>query len=278
MNEPILSLITVNYQSEPHLQKLLNSVENVLDLPPTEWIIVDNSPGELKLVKRLVCPPAIQDLKIVECVENRGFGVGCNRGVELARGRWLFFINPDCYFGSGTLQPLLKRLENDLTVGVIGLRIEDSGGRIELSGASFPNLWTEAALKAKKWLRIHLPLTRSWIEAPFQHYRKIDWVTGAALLVRRSSFEEIGGFDERFFLYFEEIDLCRRLKKAGYGTVFDPSLTLYHHGGVSMKKAGEITRRHYRQSQLLYYQKHQGSLSRFLLRLYLSMTGKSPRF
>ncbi len=271
-----LTLITVNYHSERLLQRLLDSAVSLKDLARAEWIIVDNSPGDRLLEQTLRASSALGAFRVLVNSQNEGFGAGCNLAVTRAESPMLFFLNPDCVFKGGSLGPLLERLRQDEGLAAVGPRLEDAAGRVEVSGGCFPGIFTEAKLKAEKWLAERSPRLRRLYARRFNHRREMDWVTGGALLVRRTAFEQIGGFDEKFFLYFEDIDLCRRLREAGYRIGFDPSLTLVHDRGGSVKDLGHAAGEIYRRSQVYYYSKHKNSPARWALRAYLHLTGRYP--
>jgi len=237
---------------------------------------VDNSPAEKRLTQFLNFPSIIASHQIIENPQNTGFGAGCNLGAARARGEILFFLNPDCVFQGGSFAAIISRLENDEKIGAIGPKLIDSNGRVEFSWSSFPSIWAEAKLKFEKILSGRVPPIQMKIEARFEKARDVDWLTGGAFFMRHSTFDEIGGFDERFFLYFEDADLCKRINQTGYLTCYDPSFTLIHDRGGSIEESGEVVAESYRRSQVLYYQKHKNPLSRMALGIYLHLTKRYP--
>jgi len=268
-----LSLITVNYHSEAVLQRLLSSFPSLLDPPPTEWIIVNHTPDDPDLEKRLIPPAKLSSFKVILYPENKGFGDGCNRGARNSTGQILFFLNPDCRFEGGSLTALLKRFEDDTQIAALGPLIRNSQNEVEFSFARFPGIFSEAFLKVEKRLGT---MSTQWMRRRFSHSRYVDWATAGAVLMRREAFLKVGGFDDGFFLYFEDTDLCKRLHQAGFRIGFDPSFSLIHdHGqGGSAQTARGKPSTVYRQSQVRYYQKHKGKLSQLALKIYLRLTGK----
>ena len=271
-----LSIITVNYHSEAVLQRLLNSLQSLDHLPPTEWIIVNHTPDDPDLEKRLTRPQSISSLKVLFYPQNKGFGDGCNLGARNSSGQLLFFLNPDCRFEGGSLSPIIERFRADAGIAALGPRIRNSRGELEFSFDRFPGICREAYLKAQKFCSSRLPLLQGAIHQRFNAFRRVDWITGGALLARREAFLQVGGFDDGFFLYFEDTDLCKRLHQAGFRIGFDPSFSLIHdHGqGGSAQTARGKPSTVYRQSQVRYYQKHKGKLSQLALKIYLRLTGK----
>lgn len=275
-----LSIVTVNYHSEVLLQRLLNSAQTLQRPPPTEWIIVDHTPNDPDLAKRLIPPPGVSRFSILPYPQNQGFSDGCNLGARNSTGQILFFLNPDCRFEGGSLHPLLKRFEADAVLAALGPRMLNSRGELEFSFDRFPGIFGEALLKAKKYFSPRWPRVQRAVYRGFDRFHWVDWVTGGALLARREAFFQVGGFDDGFFLYFEDTDLCKRLHQAGFKVGFDPAFCLIHdhgQGGSSRMSRGKPSAI-YRQSQIRYYGKHKSPLSRAALHAYLRLTGRHPSF
>jgi len=271
-----LSIITINFHSEVVLQRLLDSAQSLDNLPPTEWIIINHTPNDPNLGKRLIFPTNISAAKVLPYPQNRGFGDGCNLGAREAQGRILFFLNPDCCFEGGALSGLIDKFEHDDQIGALSPRLRNPQGRLEFSFSRFPGIFNEARLKAEKYFSQSLPQVQPAINRRFDHFRWVDWVTGGALLMRREAFFQVGGFDDDFFLYFEDTDLCRRLHQGGFKIGFDPSFSLIHdhgQGGSAQTSRGKPSTI-YRQSQVRYYEKHKSRISQFVLTSYLRLTGK----
>jgi GT2 family glycosyltransferase len=273
----MLSIVTIHYKCEDVLQGLLDSAPSLGSLPAVEWIIVDHSPSEPPLSQRLRFPQNFGSVRVIEYPQKKGFGEGCNLGAKNSDGEVLFFLNPDCRFRGGPLLEFADRLKREEKTAVLSPLLLTPGGRPEFSFYRFPGLFTEARLKYERRLGDALSPVRRAINRRFEQPRWVDWVTGGALFARRDAFFQVGGFDEEFFLYFEDSDLCKRFRLAGYRVGFDPAFTLIHdhgHGGSTKVPRGKSTV--YRTSQIRYYRKHRGVLARGLLHAYLRASGQYP--
>jgi GT2 family glycosyltransferase len=273
-----LSIITIHYQCEEVLQGLLDSAPSLGPMPQVEWIIVDHSPSEPPLSQRLRIPQNFGSVRVIEYPQKKGFGEGCNLGARNSDGQVLFFLNPDCRFQGGPLLAFADRLLREEETAALSPLLITPQGRPEFSFYRFPSLLSEARLKSERVLSGKFSFVGDAINRRFQRARWVDWVTGGALFARREAFFQVGGFDDEFFLYFEDSDLCKRLHLAGYKVGFDPSFTLIHdhgHGGSTKVPRGKSNV--YRSSQLRYYQKHRNPLARVLLQAFLHASGRYPK-
>lgn len=192
---------------------------------------------------------------------NLGFGTACNRGASSLEGRDLLLLNPDALLAAGSLESLVSVMDADPQVGVVGPAIRGDDDGYELSWGSDPTLLAEWRRQRDHRRRVVIPTEAT----------RVDWVTGGCCLVRRSAWDAVGGFDERFFLYFEDLDLCRRIRGAGFHVRFEPRAEAAHSRGVSSKQIGNLVELYYRSSQLLYYRLHRGALMQGGLRAYLAL-------
>ncbi|MCB9896488.1 MAG: glycosyltransferase family 2 protein [Planctomycetes bacterium] len=186
----------------------------------TDLVIVDNASrdGSADLAARLA-PRA----RIVRCGENVGYGAAVNRAAELARGAWLAFGNADLYVPRGGLAGLprvLARAPSD--VALVGPAIHNSDGSLGLSAGRFPSLLTLLAGLARACHRRKYLDERRHVPGP------VDWLTGACLFARRDVFLAAGGFDPGFFLYYEDVDLARRVASGGHRTLYAPEVDVMH--------------------------------------------------
>ena len=240
-----LSIVTIHYNCTEVLQGLLDSAVTLGPLPEVEWIIVDHSPSQLPLSKRLKVPENVGSVRVVEYPQKKGFGEGCNLGARESDGRVVFFLNPDCRFKGGSLLAFVDRLLGTKDAAVLSPLLLTPQGRPEFSFDRFPGLLSEARLKSERVLSTRSAVARKVIERRFTESRWVDWVTGGALFVRREVFDRIGGFDDGYFLYFEDSDLCKRIGEAGYNVGFDPSFIMIHdhgHGGSTKVPLRQVNR------------------------------------
>lgn len=242
---PSVSLIFVNYQSVQYLTGALESLFSFeREAAFFEVIVVNNDSSE---------SGALQDLRrtlpflLIESSENSGFGRGCNLGARQARGAILGFINPDVLWVGTYLRKIAAVFGENRQVGALGMALLDTKGRSEAwSVGKEPNFISLS-------LNNFFPARRAaWSD---QKSFSSDWVSGGALFVRAVLFAEIGGFDERFFLYFEDVDLCKEVRRQGFSVAYCPQFPLIHLGGKS-QVSRQLQKTHFYDSQKKYFEKH----------------------
>jgi N-acetylglucosaminyl-diphospho-decaprenol L-rhamnosyltransferase len=234
---PEVGVVTVSYGSGEVLRHFLASVPGA-SAKPAPVVVADNKPEES--VFELAADAAASYIPLAE---NRGYGDAMNAGVASLPPEitWVLLSNPDVVLGEGSLDKLVATGEEDPSIAAVGPAILTDGG-IYPSARAVPSLRTGVghALFANIWLGN--PWTRAYRRDTESQPARRDagWLSGACLLVRRSAFEEIGGFDTGFFMYFEDVDLGYRLGKAGYRNVYEPAAQVTHSGGHSTE--GESAR------------------------------------
>lgn len=242
--EPKISLIFVNYHSAKLLEKALESLYSYeKEKALFEVIVVNNDISETREIQVLKVKFAFIG---VENETNAGFGQGANVGARLAHGDILGFINPDVLWTKECLPMIEKVWKEKRTLGVLGMHILDVQNKEEAWSAG-----KEPTLFGLFWRNI-VPF---WCEQ--QRGKKtalFDWVSGCALFVRKDTFLDLGGFDEQFFLYFEDVDLCRRVREIGLAVVRDKHLPIIHHGGQS-KQSTMLQKEQFYSSQKKYFEK-----------------------
>lgn len=215
---PRISLILVTHNSAADLPRCLRALPEAAEGLPFETIVVDTaSTDDTVAVARATAVP----LTVVE-MENRGFAAAANRGASYATGAFLFFVNPDTVLPPRSLPRLATLCLRDDVAAVSGLLV-NARGNIEPVGEPFPSLW---------WYirrRVRPPTLPPVAHGPWS----VPFLSGAALLVRRERFQQVRGFREAYFLYYEDIDLCRRLRAVGGVLLVDPDVRIFHTGGHS---------------------------------------------
>jgi GT2 family glycosyltransferase len=230
---PDLSVIVVSYQCAEALTDCLESLAGCPWGVSTEVIVIDNgsTDGTADRVRR-----RFSGVRLIANAANRGFAAANNQGLAVAGGRHILFLNPDTRVHPGALDRIVEALDADATIGALGPQLVDANGAIQPSTRGFPT-WTSL-------LHRHTPLRLLGVlGGAYRRYRMtgfdftrpadVDQVMGAAMAMPRAVLDRVGTMDERFFLYFEEVDLCRRIKAAGYRVRFDPSGQITHTGGES---------------------------------------------
>jgi GT2 family glycosyltransferase len=230
-------------------------------------IVVDNdsADGSADAVRQ-----RFPEATVLEMGSNLGFAVAANRGAEAGRAPFILLLNNDARLRAGALARLRDALDAD-RVAAAGPRLVDENGNVELSLGRTLSLWNEAGFKLLGALyRSGRGPVAGIVKRYYDTSRTTGSLSGACILFERAAFEEAGGFDERFFLYAEDVDLCRRLRQSGWELSYVHDAVVEHARGASSAVAPTATARHYRRSQLAFYRKHRGMLATGALRLYLA--------
>jgi N-acetylglucosaminyl-diphospho-decaprenol L-rhamnosyltransferase len=263
LDEPAVaaSVIIVNYHAYPELTACLESLERQT-LPSIEIIVVDH---DSDATGASAVSQKFPTVRLVPIAANPGFAAGVNRGAALARGQYLWLLNPDAVAEPDACRTLVDWMNAHADVGIAGSLVRDADGRIQGSARRFPGFTTSIAGRAS-WLTRLCPgnplsrmnvLTGPGVTAPVD----VDWVSGASMMVRRDAFVAVSGMDEGFFLYWEDADLCLRLKRAGWRTVYCPLASITHLCGRSSRSSpASIVAFH--RSAYRYFTKHAGAALR----------------
>jgi len=221
----------VTYRSREHLRACL---ESLLDNPPTRAmrvIVVDNDSrdGTVELVRRQ------RGVELIEARRNLGFASATNAAIRRTRGRYFLALNPDTRIRPGVLDKLLELFDADPRIGICGCRLEREDGSFDHAARrSFPTPLGALAHFTGLGRRAWSPTRLAQYRAPEVERGPVDAVSGAFMLMRRQALEEVGPFDERYWLYMEDLDLCYRFAEAGWITWYEPSVAITHvKGGTS---------------------------------------------
>lgn len=266
---PVVSIIVVSYNVRDLLLAALSSIRDQAGPVEVETIVVDNAStdGTVRAVSA-----AFPEVAVVELLENRGFGAANNVGLRRARGRYILFLNPDAALRPDALPILVRYLDDHPDVGVVAPRLRYPDGSIQPSRRRFPTVATllvESTVPQRWWSG--WPANQRYFLAGTaeEDEQDVDWVVGAAFLARRNALDPIGGFDERFFMYSEELDLCRRIRSRGWRIGYCPNAEVVHHEGRSSEQ--NLARRaiNFNESRARYAEKYAGADVGRALRLYL---------
>jgi N-acetylglucosaminyl-diphospho-decaprenol L-rhamnosyltransferase len=218
---------------------------------------------------------------LIASTENVGFTKGNNLGIARCTGRHVMLLNPDTEITADALDVMVGWLDANRQVGVVGPRIVQADGKVQPSRRRFPTFGTafmESTI-LQQWFPRNRFLARYYIwDKPDDHIQDVDWLEGACLLVRAEALRGVGGFDERFFMYSEELDLCQRIKRAGWRVVYLPTAQILHYGGKSSEQVVASKHIRFQRSKIAYYSKWFGAfrgqvLRAFLLATYVWMLG-----
>lgn len=220
----MVSIIIVNYYSKAYLAKCLFSIDKHSFGEDLEIIVVNNDQkGELT---ELICK--YPKVRLYQNRKNIGFGSACNFGAKKAQGENILFLNPDTQFIDNYIKEVLVKTQQFKKAGIIGPRLITDAGKTQEWSAGKENTIVQI-IKNNLWMIDSRCLWESKKDI------FVDWVSGAGMFVRRDIFDKIGGFDEKFFMYGEDMDLCARTRDLGYDVLYSPGLALQHSGGKSRK-------------------------------------------
>jgi N-acetylglucosaminyl-diphospho-decaprenol L-rhamnosyltransferase len=268
----VTSIILVNYNGSRFLDGCLKSIELLIDSSNCEVIIVDNFSIDDSIT---VIKDTLPSAKLICSSNNLGFGKANNLAVKHSQGEYLLFLNTDTLLTENTPKILSDYLIQHQDVGIIGPRINFEDGSYQLSCGKLPSLTVEFIDKIrygidKKWHHT----CSNFYSKQYSAVKEVGWLTGACLMIRRDVFTQLGGFDESFFMYFEDKDICNRADEAGWKVLYYPKTSLIHLLGGSSQNISKSINTYYRDSQLYYYQKHFGKFQAAILNLYLRLSGK----
>ncbi len=267
-----LSVIIVNYNSGPYLEQCVASMAEKFGGLEYEVIIVDNASTDGSITAAV---RADRHTAFLMSETNMGFAAGCNVGADIAIGEFLLFLNPDTRILSDGIGALLDSFLADTAAGALGCQNRRPDGSIQSSAYGFPTLFLVFAWAFRLRELLHLPgikmLLTPFLKGRFGQFdphsrpKPVDYVTGAFLLVKRLTWYKTGPFDQRFFLFCEEIDWCLRCKRAGFNVVFDPSFEIEHYVGYSSQKEKPRVLLEKFMSYRRYFEKHHPGLQSALL-------------
>lgn len=276
-----LSIIIVSYNTKKLTLDCLISVIKSTRGIDYEIIILDNgsTDGSLSAIRNSKLEIRSSKLKLIENKENLGFGRANNQGMKLAKGKYILLLNSDTLINDGVLGGMVEWMDKNPKVGIASCSLVNKDGSIQGTGGYFPTL-----LRVFSWMTIQdFPFVDSFIrpfhpihrksfskgEDFYRENRELDWITGAFLMMRREIFEQTRGFDEDFFMYTEEVDLCYRAKKLGWKVFSLPKWGITHYGGASGVSWSYVIPEY--QGVKLFYRKHYPKWQYPFLRLLLKI-------
>ena len=278
-HHPKVSVVIVSFNTCGLLRDCLNALYRELADMEAEVFVVDNnsSDGSPAMVQQEF--PAVH---LIKSASNLGFAAANNRAFPQCNGEYVILLNSDAFLKPRALQRAVEHMELRPAAGLGGARLVGRDGSWQPSARKFPSLLNEflslSGLSVKfASSRFFGRQDRTWADPAMP--AQVDWVPGAFSIIRRSVLDETGYFDENFFLYYEEVDLCRRIKNNGYEVWYWPDVEVVHYGGessktvaaLSMSKSGAQLTLWRMRSQLLYYRKHLGWSAWFVKQQELSV-------
>jgi GT2 family glycosyltransferase len=269
-NRKSCSIIIVTYNSVSYISDCLNPL---VDMSEVEVVVVDNDSRDGTVTKLREDFPAVQ---LITLPENIGFGRACNIGVSVSNGSFIVLLNPDAIASAQAVKTLIRFFDGHPRTGIVG------GCLVDLSGLPLQSMGDRPTL-----VRLMVEKPIEWVaqrvdpHGPFRHVlgryfaklrtpsaaEQVAWVSGAALCCRRRTWEDVGGFDEKFFLYYEDVDLCLRATQGGWEVWYVPHAVIPHQSGASFSGNVYYQKYIYYENQRYFFQKHYGPVSAFLLSL-----------
>jgi hypothetical protein len=263
MSDIELSFITVNYRTPDLADRLILSIRQFPPALPYEIIAVDNSSGDDSVEFIRSRHP---DVKLVALSKNIGFGGGNNAGAKVAVGRILVLINSDCEIQRESFADAVGFMDQNPNVGIVGLKMFTPSGELEQSARGFPDPSTglfgrstflgKLAQRSGRMGKAGLAKKNLMVDPDKTEPYDVDWVAGTIMLIRRECWDAVKGFDEGFFMYWEDADLCYRAREAGFRTVYFPGASVIHRPGSSASKDPAPAIRYFHQSAYRYVTKH----------------------
>jgi len=261
-----LSIVIVTFNSESFLRDCLTSISSQRTSFPFRVIVVDNASvdNSIALVEK-----KFPDVHIIYNRENKGFAVANNQGIRCSVGKAVLLLNSDTVLQANALESMFRFLKEHDDVGALGPKMLNSDGTIQRTGVTFPSIWNilveslffDSLFPHSKKFGRH----RRVYEDPNQVY-EVDYLQGSCLLVRRRALEDVGFFDEDYFMFFEETDLCLRMRMQGWKVMYVPEAAVTHFGGSGLGYYDGRRIVQYHLSFLLFIKKHYGDSRTLLLR------------
>jgi hypothetical protein len=263
-----ISIIIVNWNTEDLLRQCLNSIfacpiERTIEV----WVIDNGSVDDSNQMVKEYFP----QVKLIENEKNLGFARANNQALRLSSGEFVLLLNPDTIVKPNSIEKLVKFLESTPKAGGAGSRLLNPDGTLQESAYPQPTLFREF------WRMSHLdnwvhsaryPIDRWSLDQPI----KVDVLMGACLLIRREALDVVGFFDEEYFIYSEEVDLCTRLNHAGWDLYWVPNAEVIHYGGQSTQQVAEEMFLRLYEGKILYFRKHYSKFGVMMYKLVLFMT------
>ena len=264
-----LTIAIVSYNAKEELAACLESVFASTRLDSYEVIVADNASTD-ETVEMLA--DRFPRVRIIASPDNLGFGRASNLCWHEAKSSLVLFLNSDTVVSDRALDRLVELARNRPEAGAIGPRLLYPDGEVQMSFGAMPGIASEILQKLWNtgYARGKGPL-RGAVRKRYSRERAVDWVSGACLLTRRDTLETVSGFDENFFLYSEDVDLCARIRATGAQIIFTPEVEIVHLVGRSVSKNRDRVVYESHRSRIYFYEKHHRTLEVLLLKLYMTV-------
>lgn len=253
----MVSIVILSYNTKDLLLECLSSLKKNLKKNTYEVIVVDNASTDDSVQALKKIKSTTPQFTLIENEKNGGFTKGCNQGAQKAKGTYIVFLNSDTRITDDSIHDMALYMEKNSQVGVLGGMLKNSDGTMQRSYGSFYTLGS-LCLFLFGGDRGELLLQKHTSEAD------VDWVSGGFMMVRKEVFDKVKGFDEHIFMYIEDMELCFRIKKAGFGVYVYPHAQVIHVGQGSSNRAFAIV--HIYQGLLYFYKKHKSNFEYIIVK------------
>lgn len=268
MPKPDLSIIIVNWKVRDLLEQCLDSIFKYRGDYNIEVFVIDNNSGDgsAEMVRR-----SYPQVNLIALDKNIGFGSANNIAIERVKADYIFLLNPDSQISRHFLKDALSYMDAHQEVSMLAPKIYNQDGTVQESIRRTPDFQSQI-LVLLKLINVfpNNKILKHYLYKDFDYHKEqvVEQIKGAAMLIRKSVFEQIGKFDEHFFLWFEEVDLCKRAKDAGVVIKYFPKAYIVHQGGKSFSKEDALKKQRYFNKSLIYYfSKHHSFWNVWILRL-----------
>lgn len=250
-----LAVVVVNHNAGSFLPACLSSIYAAAGDLALDVVLVDNASVDGSTERVAHLHPS---LRVVKNRLNRGFAAAANQGIRVTTAPFVFLLNPDAEITAGSLASLVKVAADRPRAGILGPLVRNSDGSIQASARKVPGLLESLGHAFLGPFAPNNRFSRSYTMAEWDRSseREVEWVSGCAMLVRRDAFEAVMGFDEGYFMYVEDVDICTRLRQAGWSVLFSPELEVVHETGVSARKRSRRLAFEHSRSIYRYFAKH----------------------
>jgi N-acetylglucosaminyl-diphospho-decaprenol L-rhamnosyltransferase len=263
--EPVdLSIIIVNWNTRDLLVDCLDSIAQIAVALNVEVIVVDNasSDGSPAMLRQ-----QFPQVHLIENRENVGFARANNQAIEQCRGRYALLLNSDALLLANAAQTMLGLAEERPQAGIVGAQLLNPDGSFQASHTPFPNLWQEFLILSGVGRMLYGRWYPSRGPEENRGPQSVDYVEGACMLVRREAFEDVGGLDESYFMYAEEVDLCYAMRAKGWQVWYQPAAKVIHLGGGSSQNRRPQREADLYCSRVRFFRKRYGNRAAWLLKL-----------
>ena len=251
---PDVSVVVVNFNSGHYLERCLRSIVDAAGDARVEVIVVDNASADGSEDRATA---AVPEARLLRNDRNLGFGAAANRGMRVAAAPFVFLLNPDAIISGGTLGGFLKVAAEHPRAGVIGCLTKNRDGSVYPSARKVPTAVESLGHMFVGPFRPENRWSRAYTMADWDRLseREVEWVSGSSMLLRADALKAVGMFDEDYFMYVEDVDLCTRMRAAGWEVRYSPELEVEHIVGSATRGSKRMTLEHSK-SIYRYYAKH----------------------